>query len=256
MRLALAGVPLIVVALWSGPAWTQYQDQAIQGLVVQLNKQALADVSAREWDGAKRKLLEALVEAKKGGLENHPLMARTYVHLGVVYITGLKNRDKGLQSFARAFAIQPDIRLSRSVAITTEVEEAFAEAGGRPVQVPRPAVTADDFTEPDLPVRVNALDCPVAEHTRVDEAVPVRCALAPSLPVTNVFLIYRNPVNQRFTEVEMKRTPKGWFQGRITEEVIYGKSVHFYFEGRNAAGKPIVRNGEAQSPNFIIVHKR
>ena len=54
----------------------------------------------------------------------------------------------------------------------------------------------------------------------------------------------------------MKRTPKGWFQGRIPERVIYGQSVQFYFEGRNASGKPIVRNGEEQSPNLIVIVKR
>ena len=46
------------------------------------------DSDARiEWDAAKRSLLEALVSGKKAGLENHPIMARTYVHLGAVYIT-------------------------------------------------------------------------------------------------------------------------------------------------------------------------
>jgi len=42
---------------------------------------------------------------KKAGLDNHPVMARTYVHLGCVYVTGLKDRQKGLQSFARAIEI-------------------------------------------------------------------------------------------------------------------------------------------------------
>ena len=103
---------------------------------------------------------------------------------------------------------------------------------------------------------MSGLDCPVAEQTRVDQAVPVRCAVSPNLPVTKVFLLYRAPVKQRFTAVEMKRTPKGWFRGRIPERVIYGESVQFYFEGRNAAGKPIVRNGEEQSPNVIPIVRR
>ena len=68
------------------------------------------------------------------------------------------------------------------------------------------------------------------QRTWVDEAVAVRCALAPGLPVTKVFLFYREPVKQRFTEVEMKRTPKGWFKGRIPERVVYGQSLQFYFE--------------------------
>ena len=255
MRLALCGVPLIVVALWSGAA--RAQDQALQvAKVTQLNREALADVDRGEWDGAKKKLLDALVLAKKAGLDSHPLMARTYVHLGVVYAMGFRNRDKAVQSFSRAFEIQPDIKLTRGIATTTEVVDAFDEAAGRPWPARGPAVPGDGFAEPDLPVRVSALDCPVADATRVDQAVPVRCALAPSLPVTKVFLLYRDPAKQRFTEVEMKRTPKGWFQGRIPERVIYGQSVQFYFEGRNASGKPIVRNGEEQSPNLILIVKR
>ena len=43
-------------------------------------------------------------------------MARTYVHLGAVYITGFKNRDKAIQSFARALEIDPAIQLSKGIA--------------------------------------------------------------------------------------------------------------------------------------------
>ena len=161
-----------------------------------------------------------------------------------------------MQSFRRALEIQLDIRLSPGMANTPEVDEAFAAAGGRPSRVRRPAAPDDGFAEPDLPARVSALDCPVADQTLVDQAVPVRCALAPGLPVTKVFLLYREPVKPSFNEVEMKRTPKGWFRGRIPERVIYGRSVQFYFEGRDAAGKPIVRNGDEQSPNVIVILKR
>jgi hypothetical protein len=263
MRLALRGVPLIVATLWAGSA--RAEDQSVQDKVVQLNNKALADVDALDWDDAKRTLLNALLAGKKGGLDNHPLMARTYVHLGVVYITGFKNRDKAVQCFMRALEIQPDITLSVGKATNTELEEAFREAAARPIlgeaaaprrRVRRPAAPVHGFDDSDLPVRINALDCPVADQTRVDEAVPVRCALQPSIPATKVFLIYREPSTQGFSEVEMKRSPKGWFQGRIPERVIYGQSVQFYFEARNDDGKPIVRNGEELSPYIIAIVKR
>jgi hypothetical protein len=253
MRLALCGVPLIVVTLWSGSAWTQ--DEATAAAldnVTKLNRDAVADVEVREWEGAKKKLLDALVLAKRAGLDNHPIMARTYVNLGVVYVMGFKNRDKGVQSFRRALEIQPDIGVTRIIAVTPEVPEVFEEAGGRPGRV-QFAVPGDGFGEPDLPAHVSGLECPVVAQTRVDQAVPVRCAVSPNLPVTKVFLLYREPVKQRFTAVEMKRTPKGWFQGRIPERVIYGESVQFYFEARNARGKPIVRNGDEQSPNLVVI---
>jgi hypothetical protein len=256
MRPALAGLPMIVVALWSGSAWTQDEATAAAiDQVAKLNRNAVADVEGREWDGAKKKLLDALVLAKRAGLDNHPIMARTYVNLGVVHVMGFKNRDKGVQSFRRALDIQPDIGVTRTIAVTPEVPEVFEEAGGRPGRV-RLVGPGDGLGEPDLPAHVSGLECPVADQTRIDQAVPVRCAVSPNLPVKKVFLLYREPVKQRFTAVEMKRTPKGWFQGRIPERVIYGESVQFYFEARNAAGKPIVRNGEEQSPNLIPIVKR
>jgi hypothetical protein len=256
MRLALGGVALIVAALSSGSAWAQDQ-QAVKDKVLQFNRDALADVDNLEWDRAKKTLLDALVTAKRGGIESSPIMARTYVHLGVVYVTGFKNRAKAIQSFSRALEIQPDIRMSVGLA-TAEVNDAFAEAASRPlpVRVQRALTPVPDGAEPDLPARVHALDCYVTEVTRVDEAVPVRCALSPSLLPAKVYLFYREPAKGRFTEVEMRRTPKGWFESRIPERVIYGQSVQYYVEGRDAAGKRIAENGDAHDRNFVLVVPR
>lgn len=257
MRLALGGVLSIVVVLSSAPARSQYEAQHdAQNKIIQMNRAALEDVENLEWDRAKKTLLDALVLGKKNALDTHPLMARTYVHLGAVYIMGFRNREKAMNSFRRAFEIQPDIRMTPTLATTADVSVAFAEAGRQPVQMSRPALRAEGFVEPDLPAHINAFDCYVAEATRVDEAVPARCVLAPRLPVTKVFLLYQEPVTQRYTEVEMKRTTKGWFQGRIPERVIYGRSVKYYFEGRDAVGKPIVRNGQEDSPNILLVVHR
>src|SRR3982750_4212220 len=121
------------------------QDQAAIEKLVQMNKKALDDYDTLEWDSAKKTLLDALVAGKKAGLDNHPVMARTYVHLGAVYVTGFKNRDKAIQSFSRALEIDPAIQLSKGIA-TSEVNEAFNEAkrsrgggGGETPAAPPPA---------------------------------------------------------------------------------------------------------------------
>src|SRR3982751_2735881 len=121
------------------------QDQAAIEKLVQMNKKALDDYDTLEWDAAKKTLLDALVAGKKAGLDNHPVMARTYVHLGAVYITGFKNRDKAIQSFSRALEIDPGIQLSKGIA-TSEVNDAFNEAkrargggGGETAPPPPPA---------------------------------------------------------------------------------------------------------------------
>jgi tetratricopeptide (TPR) repeat protein len=252
MRFALAAGLLIFVAFARGAA--RADDLRPPDRLVQINRAALEDVDNLEWDDAKKKLLDALIIGKKAGLDNHPLMARTYVHLGFVYVAGFKNREKALQCFVRALEIQPDIKVTPTLA-AAEVNDTFAEAARQARSVQRFAVPPS-LPEPDLPARVNALECYYAETTRVDQAVPVRCAVASSLDVTKVFVFYREPDKQRFTEAEMKRTPKGWFAGRVPERVIYGTSLQLYFEGRLTTGKPIVRNGEADSPNVILIVKR
>ena len=130
-HLGLTALGVALSFLVSGVVQAQDQGaqnvQAIVDKIVAMNKRALDDYDTLEWDAAKRTLLEALVAGKKAGLDSHPVMARTYVHLGCVYITGLKDRQKGLQSFARAIEIDPTIKIERTMS-DPDLEAAFAEA--------------------------------------------------------------------------------------------------------------------------------
>ena len=121
--IAVAAATLVMLGAQTASAQDQ---QATVEKLVQMNKKALDDYDTLDWDAAKKTLLDALMMGKKAGLDNHPVMARTYVHLGAVYI-GLKNRDKAIQSFARAIEIDPAIQLSKGIA-TSEVNDAFNEA--------------------------------------------------------------------------------------------------------------------------------
>src|SRR5450432_3678883 len=87
----MALVCAVAVVLSAHPA--RAEDQAAVDKLVQMNKKALGDYDTLEWDAAKRILLDALVAGKKAGLESHPVMGRTYIHLGAVYITGFHNRE-------------------------------------------------------------------------------------------------------------------------------------------------------------------
>jgi hypothetical protein len=252
-----------------------------------MNKKALDDYDTLEWDAAKRILLDALLAGKKAGLERHPIMARTYVHLGAVYITGFHDRQKGMQSFAHALEIDPTIQLSKGIE-TNDVTQAFSDAkrraaagGGEnadeaaaasssssknkrraPVvdvgsargETPKPGSAGDDDeAEPDLPVRISALDCPTPDEAIIDRPLTLRCAVSPSLPVASVYLLYRVPGKDAYSATLMTKTPKGWLQAKIPKKVVTGKSVQFYFEGRNEAGKPVVANGGSDSPNIVLL---
>ncbi|HVV17737.1 MAG TPA: tetratricopeptide repeat protein [Polyangia bacterium] len=279
LTLACAGAVML-----SNPSTAFAQDQATIDKLVQMNKKALDDYDTLDWDAAKQILLNAIMAGKKAGLDNHPIMARTYVHLGAVYLTGFKMKQKAMQSFARALEIDPTIQLSKGID-TSDVTAAFSEAqrkakgGGAsggdddgappppkkrrgPIMegdAPAPSRTKhassddDDGDEPDLPVRINALDCPIPDDAIIDKPVVLRCALSPSLPVASVHLLYRAPDKDTYNEVVMTKTPKGWLQGKIPKKAVTGKSLQFYFEGRNSTGKPVVANGGADSPNILLL---
>ena len=286
-HIALLSISLAfgVVALSAQTA--RAQDQAAVDKLVQMNKKALDDYDTLDWDAAKRILLDALVAGKKAGLDNHPVMGRTYIHLGAVYITGFKDRQKGLQSFQRALEIDPTIQLSKGIE-TTEVTATFAEAqrgarsgasaggGGGDDNAPvskkkrrgpvmeGDSASSDDHPkpkkhrpsgdeEPDLPAHIGALDCPEPDEAIIDKPLTVRCVVAPNLPVASVYLMYRAPGGDEYNEVLMTKSPKGWLQAKIPKKAVTGKSIQFYFEGRNGAGKPVVANGGADSPNIVLV---
>lgn len=284
-------VALLGAALITLPAVVAVaQDQAVIEKLVQMNKKALEDYDSLAWDDAKRVLLDAVGVGKKAGLDNHPVIARTYIHLGAVYATGFKDKQRAVQSFSRALDIDPNIQLTKGIA-NPSVNEAFAEAqrrkgggggadesaaappaggassskrkragaeGGGAASEGGPSPKArygsdEESGEPDLPVHVNALDCPNADETIVDKPVTVRCAVSPSLPVTSVVLHYRIPGKEQYVELEMTKTPKGWFQAKIPKKAVTGKSLQFYFDGRNASGKTVVANGAETSPNIMLI---
>src|SRR5262245_22682699 len=215
-----------------------------------MNQKALNDYGMLEWDSARKTLLDALLIAKKAQLGNDPLVARTYVNLGAVYLTGFKRRDKAIYCFSRALEIDPVIQLSPRMA-TQKLNETFEDAKSTrgPGRTSAPNAASE---EKDLPVKIHALDCPNEDETMFDRPVTLRCALAPNLgQVATVFLMYRELGKQTYTELRMTRSPKGWYVGKIPKRAMTGSNVPYYFEGRDASGKPVVRNGEESSPNLL-----
>jgi hypothetical protein len=127
-------------------------------------------------------------------------------------------------------------------------------------EAPPPPLTykqtlGDGDDEPDLPVHISALDCPTPDEVPPDKSVRLRCAAASNLGLAKVLLMYRLPDAEEYTAIDMERTPKGWYQGKLPKKAVTGKSVQFYFEGRNAGGKPVVSNGRADSPNLILIRE-
>jgi hypothetical protein len=115
-----------------------------------LNRAAIASFRAKEYEVARSQLIDALVLGKSSELDKHPVMARTYLHLGVVYLEGLKEKGKALHNFELALRIRPSIEITPALAsdnVILEFEDARVSATA-PAPVPAEA-TPPEATPPD-----------------------------------------------------------------------------------------------------------
>jgi len=100
--------------------------------VTALNRAAVEAYGAGDFKKMKAKLQEALKIAKKD-LDGEPMLARTYLHMGVLYVDGLDNREAGVKAFSAALKINPTITMTAGMAtksVTDAFEEARAESAG------------------------------------------------------------------------------------------------------------------------------
>src|SRR4029079_15130159 len=115
-------------------------------------------------------------------------------------------------------------------------EAAAAPPKKRAPREEKSSTSDDDSEEKDLPAKIQALDCPNEDEAIIDKAARLRCAVAPNLPVKSVYLMYLEPGKDEYSEAQMTRSPKGWYVGKIPKKAVTGKSVAYFFEGRDASG--------------------
>jgi chemotaxis protein histidine kinase CheA len=127
-RPLVLGILVTLISVFAARDGRAESQQAVDKIVA-LNKSAIAAFTAGDHEKAKSQLLEAVVLGKENGLGMHAAMARTYVHLGVIYVDGLKDKEKGVRYFGMAQKVRPDIELTPTLASKTVVA-AFQEAKG------------------------------------------------------------------------------------------------------------------------------
>ena len=102
-------------------------DAAFAKKVEALNAQAIVAYRGGDNEGARQKLLDAVVLAKEHGLGAHAVVARSYLNLGLVHVEGLKDEERGQRYFAGALRIDPRIDLKPGLA-SEAVTRVFALA--------------------------------------------------------------------------------------------------------------------------------
>jgi hypothetical protein len=96
----------------------------------ELNRQAIADYAAEDYESAQLGLREAIALGQRAGLAHEPLMARLHANLGAVYINGLKDPKRGTRALETALSIEPAIKLTDTM-VTPELREIFAQIQAR-----------------------------------------------------------------------------------------------------------------------------
>jgi hypothetical protein len=252
---------LLVTMLWAGsPA--QAQDPAVLQTVTDLNKKAVEAYENLDMEEAAKFLQEALRLCAKEGLNNHKVKARTHIHLGIVLLAGLKQRERGMQQFKRALEIDPTIRPTKSL-VNPEIQAAFEEAArdaGVPTgEAPKPVdLTAKppEGTTPPVAVESAAPRVKGIVHTPVTEARPettitIKAAVEGSLGQDKIILAYRPEGATDFLARDMDKDARGWYVARIPVPATRGSVVSYYIEARNRAGVALGNNGSAAEPHVI-----
>ena len=215
--------PLATVTAVSGIARAQGEDSAALEKVTKLNKKAVDEYQNLNFEESRKALKAAIDICAQSGLENHPVTARTYIHLGIVTFTGFKQREEAVKQFRKALEIQADIKLDKILA-TPEVQEVFDEAVA--------AIKAD--SKPPEPA---AKPADSVEHTPVTRspqgaAIVIKATVDPSVGAKKVLLSFSADGSDDFGEKEMKEDPpgSGFYVGEIPSSATQGAVVGYYIE--------------------------
>jgi hypothetical protein len=254
LRVALFGALALALGA-AAPAFAQ--DAATIKRIEQMNKRAMEDYDLLEFDSARKTLVDAVGLVRSSGLEEagHPLAARTYLNLGVVYIGGFKDKDRGRMQFVRGLKIRSDARLDANVA-TPELQEVFNDAlkevGKRPAK-PAPPKQPDKPGDEPSGTKIEGLAHEPINEARAGFPIVVKAELGAEISAAKVILFYRGTGREDYLLVNMEKNKKGVYTGQIPADAVAGKVLQYYIEARDGRGRPLVANGSSGSPNIISV---
>ncbi len=154
---------LLLAARHAGAA----DKEALVKQVTALDDAATTAYSDGDFEKMKKQLLKAL-SIGKDALATDPIMARVYLHLGVLYVDGLDNRAVGVKYFGKALKIRPDIEVRSNMATKT-VMAAFGDAGQQ-----QEAAPAEEAAPP--PARASRRETAAERDEEAEALRPPRAA--------------------------------------------------------------------------------
>jgi hypothetical protein len=234
---ALTVLPALAVP---ATARAEAEDSAAVEKVTKLNKKAVDEYQNLNFEEARKLLKSAIELCGQSGLENHPVTARTYVHLGIVTFTGFKQRDEAVKQFRKALDIQADIKLDKVLA-TPEVQEVYDEA----VAQQKDAATKKPPSEPVA----GGIDHEAVTQSPQGSAITIKASVAGSVGAKKVVLSFSADGADDFAEKDMKEEPpgSGSYTAEIPQSATQGGVVDYFIEALGDDDKVLASKGSANA---------
>ena len=237
-------------------------DAEVIARVTKMNKKAIEEYENLNFEEARKLLREALDVCSANGLDKHPIKARTHIHLGIVIFAGFKQKELALKQFRKALDIQPDIRLTKSLAnpeIQAAFDEALAGAGSEKAEPvadkdkdKKIAVAPPPPPPPTSGESKTVIHEPVVQGTQ-GNAITITATVDPSLGAEKVVLAYRPDGASEFLGREMKASGGGNYTADIPTSATSGNLVAYYIEAQGKDGQPIASKGSVADPIVVTL---
>jgi len=281
---------LVAVPAWHAAGQTS-ESQAALSKAIEINKQAVAQLQAGQYEVAREALWAAVGMLSDAKLGEHEIAAQTHVHLAAVYMTGFNDRNKAIRQFAVALRIDPDIAITPQVE-TAALDDAFdaarSQAGLAPrarqaapatapvvevraTQAPGSSDSSVDTTagdriglraekkpfdreEPVPPAIVPApLFCPLPSDLPPQQDMIVRCITQEQPQASSATLFYRGSGAEGFTPLPMVRSARGWLTATVPAAAVTGSVFQLYLEANVQGAQEPLTIGSAQAPNQLPI---
>src|SRR4051812_28532202 len=248
-------VPL-AAALPAGSARAEAAaDEDPAAKVTQLNRDAINAYQAHKYEDARKLLKQALDVASASGLDQHPIKARTHIHMGIVIVAGFKQRDVGVKQFKKALEIQPDITLTKGL-VTPDLQTAFDQAaseikGGVGSESPASSTSAAAAAAPETPP--SGLVHEAVTEGKQGSPISISVGVQSDLKFDKMVLAYRPQGAAEFLGREMKQVSEGTYAAEIPTTATAGGTVAYYIEADDKDGNPVASRGSTDTPLVIAL---
>jgi hypothetical protein len=223
-------------------------DSAAVGKMILLNRKAMEEYQNLNFDEATKLLWESVDLGLQSGLTQHPMLARTYLTLGIITIGGLKQRESGMRFFRLALKIQPEIKVSRALA-NPEIEAAFNQV----LRDLASGTASDDASAPGAGAPKLVLVHEPIRTSRRGDAISIEASTPKGASFETLILAYRPAGASVFMETKMQREAGGVFIGIIPGVATAGGQVAYYIEAQRAGGEPVASRGSSIDPMLVTL---